>query len=118
VVVEVRFDTTAHCLALSEYLLADRSSFNLPRKYKIAFSVSHQDQGLATINDLGFIASLQDGRRGFKVYAAGGMGNQPAVAFKLLDFVAENEIFAVAEAIKRLFDRYGDRNNRNQARLL
>ncbi|PUU89529.1 MAG: sulfite reductase, beta subunit (hemoprotein) [Halanaerobium sp.] len=45
------------------------------------------------------------------------MGNQPAVAFKLLDFVAENEIFAVAEAIKRLFDRYGDRNNRNQARL-
>ena len=112
-----RFDTTAHCLALSEYLLADRSSFNLPRKYKIAFSVSHQDQGLATINDLGFIAALQDGRRGFKVYAAGGMGNQPAVAFKLLDFVAENEIFAVAEAIKRLFDRYGDRSNRHQARL-
>ena len=112
-----RFDTTAHCLALSEYLLADRSSFNLPRKYKIAFSVSHQDQGLATINDLGFIATLQDGRRGFKVYAAGGMGNQPAVAFKLLDFVAEDEIFAVAEAIKRLFDRYGDRSNRHQARL-
>jgi len=112
-----RFDTTAHCLALSEYLLGDRSSFNLPRKYKIAFSVSHQDQGLATINDLGFIAALQDGSRGFKVYAAGGMGNQPAVAFKMLDFVVENEIFAVAEAIKRLFDRYGDRNNRHQARL-
>lgn len=112
-----RFDTTAHCLALSEYLLADRSSFNLPRKYKLAFSVSHQDQGLATINDLGFIAALQNGQRGFKVYAAGGMGNQPAVAFKLLDFVGENEIFAVAEAIKRLFDRYGDRSNRHQARL-
>lgn len=112
-----RFDTTAHCLALTEYLLADRSSFNLPRKYKIAFSVSHKDKGLATINDLGFIATLRNGQRGFKVYAAGGMGNDPAVAFELLDFVAETEIFAVAEAIKRLFDRYGDRSNRHQARL-
>jgi len=114
---EGSFDTTPHCLALSEYLLSSRSSFNPPRKYKIAFSVSNKDKGLATVNDLGFIAAFKNGKRGFKVYAAGGMGNKPAVAFKLIDFVTEDKIFAVAEAIKRLFDRYGDRSNRHQARL-
>ncbi|MGM0471674.1 MAG: sulfurtransferase TusA family protein [Bacillota bacterium] len=111
------FDTTPHALALTEYLIRSRSSFNLPRKYKITFSVTEEDEGLATINDLGFIAKEQDGQRGFKVYAAGGMGNQPEIGLLLEEFISEDKIFHVAEAIKRFFDDYGDRSNKHKARL-
>ncbi|GAB6099981.1 hypothetical protein JCM16358_18600 [Halanaerocella petrolearia] len=111
------FDTTPHSLALTEYLIKTRSSFNLPRKYKIAFSPTSEDNALATINDLGFIAHKVDGERGFKVYAAGGMGNAPEVGLLLEEFVTEDKIFYIAEAIKRFFDDYGDRSNKHQARL-
>ncbi|MBM7624694.1 sulfurtransferase TusA family protein [Sporohalobacter salinus] len=112
-----KFDTTPYSLALTEYLIRTRSSFNLPRKYKIAFSSTAQDKGLATINDLGFIAKEKDGRQGFKVYAAGGMGNDPEIALLLEEFIAADKVFHVAEAIKRFFDDYGDRSNKHQARL-
>ncbi|MTI61786.1 MAG: sulfite reductase, beta subunit (hemoprotein) [Firmicutes bacterium] len=111
------FDTTPHMLALSEYLLKYRSSFNLPRKYKIAFSSTAEDDALATVNDLGFIASYKEGKKGFKVYGAGGMGNNPKTAVVIDEFIEEDKIFQVAEAIKRLFDDYGDRSNKHKARL-
>lgn len=111
------FDTTPYALALSEYLIKTRSSFNLPRKYKIAFSSTPEDDTLATVNDLGFIARKKGDKRGFKVYAGGGMGNSPRVGLVIEDFIAEDKIFHVAEAIKRFFDAYGDRSNKHQARL-
>ncbi len=114
---EEAFDTTPHMIALSEYLLKYRSSFNLPRKYKIAFSSTEKDDALATVNDLGFVAVYKDGKKGFKVYGAGGMGNNPKTAIIIDDFIEEGKIFQVAEAIKRLFDDYGDRSNKHKARL-
>ncbi|MCK8826147.1 sulfurtransferase TusA family protein [Natroniella acetigena] len=117
VVADEVFDTTPHALALTEYLIKTRSSFNLPRKYKIAFSSTPEDEGLATINDLGFIAQEKDGKKGFKVYAAGGMGTASEVAFVIEEFIPEDKIFHVAEAIKRFFDQYGDRSNKHRARL-
>lgn len=111
------FDTTPHALALSEYLLQSPSTYNLPRKYKIAFSSTAEDEALASINDLGFIAREKNGEYGFKIYAAGGMGNDPRTGLLLNKFIAEDKIFQAAEAIKRLFDDLGDRQNKNQARL-
>ncbi|WP_027339431.1 sulfurtransferase TusA family protein [Halonatronum saccharophilum] len=111
------FDTTPHNLALTQYLIKTRSSFNLPRKYKISFSSSAKDDALATINDLGFIAKKSEGKRGFKVYGGGGMGGSPELSIVLEEFIEEDKIFYVAEAIKRLFDDYGDRSNKHQARL-
>ncbi|GAG95035.1 unnamed protein product, partial [marine sediment metagenome] len=57
------------------------------------------------------------GVKGFSVYAGGELGSNPAVAVKIEDFVADNEILQVAEAVKRLFDKYGDRSNKHKARL-
>lgn len=102
---------------MSEYLLKYRSSFNLPRKYKIAFSSTPADDALATVNDLGFLAVIKNGKKGFKVYAAGGMGNNPSTGIVIEEFLPEGKIFQVAEAIKRLFDDYGDRTNKHKARL-
>ena len=111
------FDVAPYAVATAEYLLQDRSSFNLPRKYKIVFSGCSQDCAYASVADLGFFAHIKEGGKGFAVYAAGGLGSNPVVAVKIDDFVRADEIFVTAEAIKRLFDKHGDRTNKHKARL-
>ncbi len=111
------FDVAPYAIATAEYLLQDRSSFNLPRKYKIAFSGCSDDCAFASVADLGFFAHTKNGVKGFSVYAAGGLGSNPAVAAKIEDFIEAKEVFEVAEAVKRLFDKYGDRANKHNARL-
>lgn len=111
------FDVLPHAIGLTEYMIQFPSSFNLPRKFKIGFSGCSDDCGLATVNDLGFIAKRSNGESGFSVYVAGGMGAHSRVAERLYDFVGAADIGYVAEAVKRLFDRYGDRKRKHQARL-
>ena len=111
------FDVGPYAIATAEYLLGQKSSFNLPRKYKIAFSGCSVDCAYASVSDLGFFAHVVDGSKGFSVYAGGGLGSNPAVAVKIEDYVKAEEVFAVAEAIKRVFDKYGDRSNKHKARL-
>ncbi|MFB0556014.1 MAG: sulfurtransferase TusA family protein [Phycisphaerae bacterium] len=111
------FDVAPYAIAMAEYLLQDRSSFNLPRKYKIVFSGCSDDCAFASVADLGFFAHTKNGVKGFSVYAAGGLGSNPAVAVKIEDFIEAKDVFEVAEAIKRLFDKYGDRTNKHKARL-
>ena len=114
---EEEFDVAPYAIAAAEYLLQDRSSFNLPRKYKIVFSGCSKDCAFASIADLGFFAHMKNEAKGFSVYAAGGLGSNPAVAAKIEDFIEAEEVFEVAEAVKKLFDKYGDRANKHKARL-
>ena len=111
------FNVAPYAIATAEYLLQDRSSFNLPRKYKIVFSGCSADCAFASVADLGFFAHQKNGVKEFAVYAAGGLGSNPAVAAKIGDFIEAGEVFEVAEAIKRLFDKHGDRSNKHKARL-
>ncbi|MHC4158396.1 MAG: sulfurtransferase TusA family protein [Planctomycetota bacterium] len=111
------FDVAPYAIASAEYLLQFKSSYNLPRKYKIVFSGCSVDCAFASVADLGFFAHLKEGVKGFSVYAGGGLGSNPAVAVKIEDFITDNEVLEVAEAIKRLFDKHGDRSNKHKARL-
>ncbi len=111
------FDVAPYAVAAAEYLLQDRSSFNLPRKYKIVFSGCSADCAFASVADLGFFAHYKNGVKGFSVYAGGGLGPNAAVAVKVEDFIEGREIFEAAEAVKRLFDKHGDRANKHKARL-
>lgn len=112
-----RFDVTPYAHAVTQFLIALKGSYNLPRKYKIAFSGCSTDCALARINDLGFIADVRNGKRGFKVYAGGGMGARSRPADVLEEWVPASEAIRIAETIRRLFDRMGDRHNRHKARL-
>ncbi len=112
-----RFDVTPCAHAVTEYLIALVGSYNLPRKYKITFSGCDADCALAGVADLGFIAAVRDGRPGFKVMAGGGMGGNSRIADMLLEWLPAPEIIRVAETIRRLFDRHGDRTNKHRARL-
>ena len=111
------FDVTPYAFALTEYLIRERGNFNLPRKFKVAFSGCGKDCGLCSVADLGFFAHERDGIRGFSVYAGGGMGAHSALGVQIEEFVPAETIFDVAEAVKRLFDKHGDRANRSRARL-
>jgi sulfite reductase (ferredoxin) len=111
------FDTTADVIKLTEFLLPDPLSFQLPRKYKIAFSGCGNDCTAATVNDLGFIAKQRDGVDGFAVYAGGGMGVISRSGTLLEEFVPRSDAPRIAEAVKRVFDHHGNRKNRHRARL-
>lgn len=111
------FNVAPYAIATAEYLLQDRSSFNLPRKYKIVFSGCSADCTFASVADLGFFAHRRDGVKGFAVYAGGGLGPNPQVGVRIEDFIRDDEIFEAAEVVKRLFDKYGDRSDKNKARL-
>jgi sulfite reductase (NADPH) hemoprotein beta-component len=90
---------------------------NMPRKFKVSVSGCATDCGASGIHDLGLIAVEKDGRRGFRVFAGGGTGGQPVAAVEVADFVTEDALPAVLEALARLHQRYSNRVNRNAARL-
>ncbi len=111
------FDVSPYALALTTRLIAENDSWNLPRKFKIAFSGSAEDKGYATLSDVGFIARTKDGKKGFRVYAAGGLGAKSTVGKLLLDFIGVDEVYPVTAALKSVFWHYGNRKNRHAARL-
>ncbi len=111
------FDVAPYAVALTEFMLPDPLSYRMPRKYKIAFSGCPADCSGAMVNDLGLFARTRDEQRGFAVYVAGGMGANSRVAEPLAEFVPAEEIHYVAEAVKRVFDKHGNRKNKHKARL-
>jgi len=111
------FDVTPYAVAATEYLIQSRSSFNLPRKFKIAFSGSDEDRAKTLVADLGFIARILDRQHGFTVFAGGGMGSASRLSVQVMDFLPAENLCHILEAVKRVFDRHGDRRNRTRARL-
>jgi sulfite reductase (ferredoxin) len=111
------FDVAPYAVALTEFLLSDRLSFELPRKFKIAFSGCSVDCAAAQANDVGFIAKQRGDSLGFAVYVGGGMGAYCRVADLLEEFAPPSDCHRIAEAVKRVFDRHGNRKNKHRARL-
>jgi sulfite reductase (ferredoxin) len=112
------FDVSPYAQATFEYFLRNPICQEMGRKFKIAFSSNEEDTAFTYIHDLGFIPKLNDkGERGFKVMLGGGLGAQPLLASIVDEFLPEDQLIPYTEAIIRVFDRHGERNNRNKARL-
>lgn len=101
----------------TEHFLRNPLCQNLPRKFKISFSGCGDDCAYGRINDIGFLATQSGGKPGFKAYVGGGLGGHPRPAYLLRDFIPYDEALHYADAVVRVFDRYGNRTNRNMARL-
>lgn len=112
-----RFDITPYVLAVTRHLLNEPGSYTLPRKFKAAFSGCAEDCALATVTDIGFIARIHDGKPCFAVYGGGGMGGAPRLGEVLAEHLPAGDCVRAVEAVRRLFDRLGDRTNRARARL-
>lgn len=112
------FDVSPYAHALFAYFLRNPICQEMGRKIKISFSSSDKDTAFSYIHDLGFIPKLNEqGERGFKVMFAGGLGAQPFLASPIQEFLPEDQLIPYSESVLRVFDRYGERNNRNKARL-
>src|SRR5580704_11194854 len=116
------FDVTPYSRALSKFLLGHPDCQNFGRKFKPAFSGCSQHAcGLTNLHDLGLIAVTHNEngkeKRGFAMYVGGGLG---AVAYqaKLFDsFVPVEEMLPLTQAIARIYAKYGEKKNRNRARI-
>ncbi|MDP3804276.1 MAG: nitrite/sulfite reductase, partial [Candidatus Omnitrophota bacterium] len=111
------FEVSGHAIALSEHLLRQESSYNLPRKFKIAFSGCPKDCSGCLVNDLGFIAKQEGGKKGFQVFTGGGMGADSRLGRLLETFMPEEEAGYCAEAVKNVFYKHGNRRDKHHNRL-
>lgn len=111
------FDVSPYAEAVTRLFLGHPLASSLPRKFKIAFSGCASDCAKAAIHDLGFIAKVEGGEKGFRILAAGGLSNSPQNALVLHEFVRASEIGRVGESLLRLFHRTGNRENKHRARL-
>lgn len=111
------FDVTPYVEKVASFMTEDPKNLSLPRKFKISFSSSQEDTANATIADIGFIAKIVNGKRGFEVYGGGGLGNGARIALKIKDFIEDSEALYYVQAMKRVFEKEGDRTNRSKARL-
>jgi sulfite reductase (NADPH) hemoprotein beta-component len=112
------FDPTPYVEALARHLLRGPYSSTLPRKLKPSLGgCCGTDCSQAFINDLGFLARVRDGRRGFQVLAGGGLSTLRRSALTVEEFVPEGELLEAADAVIRVFHRIGNRHNRAKARL-
>jgi sulfite reductase (ferredoxin) len=115
------FDVSPYAQAMYEYFLRNPICQEMGRKFKIAFSSSEEDTAFTYIHDLGFVPKVKvvDGeeRRGFKVMLGGSLGAQPMLGLVVHEFLPEDQVIPYAESTLRVFDRYGERNNRNKARF-
>jgi sulfite reductase (NADPH) hemoprotein beta-component len=113
-----RFDVTPYAEALTRFLLRHPLSATLPRKFKIAFEGCATDHVMVAINDLGFRAVLApDGGRGFRVTAGGGTAIMVTNAGVLHEFLPASEIFRCAEAVLRVFRKFGDYEHKQRNRM-
>jgi sulfite reductase (ferredoxin) len=112
------FDVTPYAHEHFEYFLRNPICQEMGRKFKISFSSSIQDDSaFGFMHDLGFIPKIENGKRGFKVLIAGGLGAQPFLALTAYEFLPEEQIIPFTEAVIRVFDRNGERSKRHKARL-
>ena len=80
------FDVTPHADAVFRYFLRNPVCQEMGRKIKMAFSGREDDDALAYMHDLGFVAQIREGQKGFKVLLGGGLGSQPRQADTVHDF--------------------------------
>jgi len=111
------FDVRPYAQRLAYAFLRQDLTGNLPRKFKIAFDGCGQDCIATAINDIGLRAVVRDGRRGFRMVIGGGLGPLPTEAQLLDEFVPEERLLNRCEAVIRIFNQYGNRSNRNKARM-
>ncbi|MDA0334960.1 MAG: nitrite/sulfite reductase [bacterium] len=116
------FDVTPYSRALARFLLGHPDAQDFGRKVKIAFSGCRDEAcGLVNLHDIGALGVTRviDGktRRGFEFYVGGGLGAVPHQAKLFDEFVSEEELLPLSQAIGRVFARLGEKKNRARARL-
>ena len=112
------FDPRPYCEIVRQWSTLAPEFLFLPRKFKIAISGGAEDRAAVRFHDIGASARVAaDGRIGFEVFVGGGLGRTPMVGKTIKDFLPREELLNYFEAILRVYNRYGRRDNKYKARI-
>jgi sulfite reductase beta subunit-like hemoprotein len=115
------FDVRPYARIAALAFLHKELTDSLPRKFKISFSGYPNDPMLGAIHDAGLVAVVRNEngveKRGFRLLVGGGLGPMPREAHVLDEFLPVEQLVPRLEAIIRLFNKHGNRQNKNTARL-
>ena len=90
----------------------------LPRKFKIAVCGSEEDRAAFLLHDIGLqLVKNESGETGFHVFAGGGLGRTPVIASSIREFLPKEHLLTYLDAILRVYNRFGNRDNKYKARI-
>ncbi len=111
-------DSLVWCELIRQWSTLHPEFAYLPRKFKIAVNGSAADRAATLVHDIGVHARLSpDGEIGFRVIVGGGLGRTPIVGHAIREFLPWRHLLTYLDAILRVYNRYGRRDNKYRARI-
>jgi sulfite reductase (NADPH) hemoprotein beta-component len=111
-------DPRPYCELIRQWATLHPEFTYLPRKFKIAVTGAATDRAASEVHDIGLhLVRAADGALGFRVLVGGGLGRAPMIGQVVREFLPRAELFAYLEAILRIYNRQGRRDNIHKARI-
>ncbi len=111
-------DSRAYCEIIRQWSTFHPEFAYLPRKFKIAVCGTKDDQAATQVHDIGvYIVRNDVGETGFRILAGGGLGRTPVIGKVMIEFVEKKHLLTFLEAIMRVYNREGRRDNKYKARI-
>jgi sulfite reductase (NADPH) hemoprotein beta-component len=111
-------DPRPYCEIIRQWSTFHPEFSYLPRKFKIAVSGASHDRAATQVHDIGLYLVRNDkGEVGFKVLVGGGLGRTPYIGVFIRNFLEKKHLLSYLEAILRVYNRFGRRDNKNKARI-
>jgi sulfite reductase (NADPH) hemoprotein beta-component len=111
-------DPRPYCEILRQWSTFHPEFAFLPRKFKIAVTGAPSDRAAIAIHDIGIrIVRRDDGEVGFEYFAGGGLGRTPVIAERIRAFLPKRDLLAYTEAVLRVYNADGRRDNKYKARI-
>ncbi|MFL0799373.1 MAG: nitrite/sulfite reductase [Agarilytica sp.] len=118
VAVDEVIDPRPYCEIIRQWSTFHPEFAFLPRKFKIAVSGTENDRAAIHFHDIGLqLVKNEDGAIGFKVLVGGGLGRTPIIGSVIRDFLPEKDLLTYLEAILRIYNLNGRRDNKYKARI-
>ncbi len=111
-------DPLVWCEVLRQWSTLNPEFAYLPRKFKIAVNGAREDRAATLVHDIGLHAvRAPDGETGFRVSVGGGLGRTPMIGHVIRDFLPWRHLLTYLDAILRVYNRHGRRDNKYRARV-
>lgn len=111
-------DPRPYCELIRQWSTFHPEFAHLPRKFKIAVNGAETDRAAIQVHDIGLnVVKNAEGEIGFQVLVGGGLGRTPIIGSVIRDFLPKQHILTYLDAILRVYNRYGRRDNKYKARI-